>query len=110
MENYLESCLNSLLTDNMALIEVLVINDGSKDSSYDIAHRYETKNPVVFVVIDKGNGNYGACVNVGLRRATGKYIKVLDADDCFNTRVFEAYLNDMKKCDTDMVISDYVKV
>ena len=110
MENYLESCLNSLLTDNMSLIEVLVINDGSKDSSYDIAHRYETKYPEVFVVIDKGNGNYGSCVNVGLRRATGKYIKVLDADDCFNTRVFEAYLNDMKNCDTDMVISDYVKV
>lgn len=110
MENYLESCLNSLLTDNMALIEVLVINDGSKDSSYDIAHRYETKNPEVFVVIDKGNGNYGSCVNVGLKKAKGKYIKILDADDCFNTRVFEAYLNAIKQCDTDMVISDYVKV
>ena len=110
MENYLEACLNSLLTDNMSLTEVLVINDGSKDSSYDIAHRYESKYPKVFVVIDKGNGNYGSCVNVGLKRATGKYIKVLDADDCFNTRVFEAYLNAIKECDTDMVISDYVKV
>ncbi len=110
MENYLETCLNSLLTDNMSLTEVLVINDGSKDSSYDIAHRYESKYPEVFVVIDKGNGNYGSCVNVGLKRATGKYIKVLDADDCFNTRVFEAYLNAIKECDTDMVISDYVKV
>ncbi len=110
MENYLESCLNSLLTDNMSLIEVLVINDGSKDSSYDIAHRYETKYPEVFVVIDKGNGNYGSCVNVGLKKAKGKYIKILDADDCFNTRVFEAYLNAIKQCDTDMVISDYVKV
>ena len=66
MENYLESCLNSLLTDNMSLIEVLVINDGSKDSSYDIAHRYETKYPEVFVVIDKGNGNYGVikCIKI----------------------------------------------
>jgi glycosyltransferase involved in cell wall biosynthesis len=110
MENYLEACLDSLLTDNMSLIEVLVINDGSQDSSYDIARRYGDKYPETFVVIDKGNGNYGSCVNVGLRRATGKYIKVLDADDCFNTRVFEAYLNDIKECDTDMVISDYVKV
>lgn len=110
MENYLEVCLNSLLTDNMSLIEVLVINDGSKDSSSDIAHRYESKYPEVFVVIDKENGNYGSCVNVGLKRATGKYIKVLDADDCFNTRVFETYLNDIKECNTDMVISDYVKV
>ena len=110
MENYLEACLDSLLTDNMSLIEVLVINDGSQDSSYDIAKRYGNKYPETFIVIDKGNGNYGSCVNVGLRRATGKYIKVLDADDCFNTRVFEAYLNDIKECDTDMVISDYVKV
>ncbi|BCS85170.1 MULTISPECIES: glycosyltransferase family 2 protein [Prevotella] len=110
MENYLEACLDSLLTDNMSLIEVLVINDGSQDASYDIAKRYGNKYPDTFVVIDKGNGNYGSCVNVGLRRATGKYIKVLDADDCFNTRVFEAYLNYIKKCDTDMVISDYVKV
>ena len=110
MENYLDVCLNSLLTDNMSLIEVLIINDGSKDSSSDIAHRYESKYPEVFVVIDKENGNYGSCVNVGLKRATGKYIKVLDADDCFNTRVFETYLNDMKECNTDMVISDYVKV
>ena len=110
MENYLEACLNSLLTDNMSLTEVLVINDGSKDSSYDIAHRYESKYPEVFVVIDKGNGNYGSCVNVGLKRATGKYIKVLDADDCFNTRVFEAYLNGIKEYDTDMLISDYVEV
>ena len=47
MENYLEACLNSLLTDNMSLTEVLVINDGSKDSSYDIAHRYESKYPEV---------------------------------------------------------------
>ena len=110
MENYLEPCLDSLLTDNMSLIEVLVINDGSKDSSSEIAHRYESKYPDVFVVVDKENGNYGSCVNVGLRKATGKYIKVLDADDCFNTRVFEAYLNAIKECDTDMVISDYVKV
>jgi glycosyltransferase involved in cell wall biosynthesis len=110
MENYLEACLDSLLTDNMSLIEVLVINDGSQDSSYDIAKRYGDKYPETFVIIDKGNGNYGSCVNVGLRRATGKYIKVLDADDCFNTRVFEAYLNAIKECDTDMVISDYVKV
>ena len=43
MENYLEACLDSLLTDNMSLIEVLVINDGSQDSSYDIAKRYGDK-------------------------------------------------------------------
>jgi glycosyltransferase involved in cell wall biosynthesis len=110
MENYLEACLDSLLTDNMSLFEVLVINDGSQDSSYDIAKKYGNKYPETFIVIDKGNGNYGSCVNVGLRRATGKYIKVLDADDCFNTRVYEAYLNAIKECDTDMVISDYVKV
>jgi glycosyltransferase involved in cell wall biosynthesis len=110
MENYLERCLDSLLTDNMTHIEVLVINDGSKDDTSKIAHKYESRYPDVFIVIDKDNGNYGSCVNVGLRKATGKYVKVLDADDCFNTRVLETYLKNIEDCDTDMVISDYVKV
>lgn len=110
MESYLEKCLDSLLTDNMSLIEVLVVNDGSTDDTYKIAHRYGTEYPDVFVVVDKENGNYGSCINVGLKMATGKYVKVLDADDCFNKRVFEAYLNSIKEYDVDMIISDYVKV
>lgn len=58
MEQYLRRCLDSLLIDdeNLALLEVLIINDGSSDSSSAIGHSYESDYPQTFRVIDKGNG------------------------------------------------------
>ena len=84
MEELLPRCLDSFLIKDKKLmqqVEVLVVNDGSKDNSSSIAHRYEKLYPHTFRVIDKENGNYGSCVNRGLQEATGKYVKVLDADD-----------------------------
>lgn len=109
MEKYLRKCLNSLIVseDNMQRLEVLVVNDGSKDSSSQIAHEYEAKYPQTFRVIDKENGNYGSCVNRGLKEATGKYVKVLDADDYFDTTVFGDFIGYLYICDDDMVLSDF---
>jgi glycosyltransferase involved in cell wall biosynthesis len=94
----------------MEQLEVLVINDGSKDNSSAFAHEYETKHPYTFRVIDKENGNYGSCVNRGLKEAAGKYIKVLDADDWFDTANFEKYLQFLAKTDVDLVLSDFDNV
>ena len=109
MEKYLRKCLDSLIVseENMQQLEVLVVNDGSKDSSSQIAHEYEAKYPQTFRVIDKENGNYGSCVNRGLKEATGKYVKVLDADDYFDNQVFDEYLSFLNNKDVDLVISDY---
>lgn len=108
MEKYLRKCLDSLIVtdENMLLLEVLVINDGSKDSSSMIAHEYEARFPQTFRVIDKENGNYGSCVNRGLKEATGRYVKVLDADDSF-TEVFDSYVNYLKSQAVDMIITDF---
>jgi len=113
MQDYLHRCLDSLVLKDeqlMSQLEVLVINDGSKDNSSAIAHEYEAKCPNTFHVIDKENGNYGSCVNRGLKEATGKYIKVLDADDRFDTANFEKYLQFLAKTDVDMVLSDFDQV
>ena len=109
MEKYLHKCLDSLIVskENMECLEVLVVNDGSKDSSSQIAHEYETRYPQTFKVIDKENGNYGSCINRGLKEATGKYIKVLDADDNFDNKLFDLYIVFLKNTDVDLVISDY---
>ena len=109
MEAYLNRCLDSLLIsdEQMQLLEVLVINDGSKDKSSAIAHEYEAKYPNTFRVIDKENGNYGSCVNRGLKEATGQYIKVLDADDWFDTAEFGNYLTKLQSVDVDMVLTPY---
>lgn len=109
MEKYLDKCLTSLIIsdENMTLLEVLVINDGSKDNSSSIAHKYEKYYPNTFRVIDKENGNYGSCINRGLKEITGKYVKVLDADDYFDTQVFDEFISFLKKQNVDLVINDF---
>ena len=112
MEKYLRRCLDSLIIDEegMKQLEVLVINDGSKDSSSQIAHEYKDKYPYTFRVIDKENGNYGSCINRGLKEATGKYVKVLDADDWFDTKNFSKYLKLLTSIDVDLILTDFNNV
>ena len=108
MEKYLRRCLDSLIVsdEQMQMLEVLVINDGSKDTSSQIAHEYQDRYPQTFRVIDKENGNYGSCVNRGLKEATGKYIKILDADDWYDNANFKKYLDTIKDLDVDLVLND----
>ena len=111
MEQYLRYCLDSLLIQKyFEKLEILVINDGSMDSSSFIAHEYESKYPGVYKVIDKENGNYGSCINVGLKEATGKYIKILDADDSFDTNNFEEFVGWLIELDADLILSSYAVV
>lgn len=109
MELYLGQCLDSLIVpkEELDLLEVLVINDGSKDSSSYFAHKYEAEYPETFRVIDKENGNYGSCVNRGLLEARGKFVKVLDSDDWFDKDVLADYIDFLSDKDQDLIITDY---
>lgn len=108
MEKYLQICLDSLLIkDGFESLDVLVINDGSKDRSSEIAHGYENRFPGIFRVIDKENGNYGSCINQGLKEAKGKYVKILDADDSYDTSNFEEFISFLDTNDVDLVLSDF---
>lgn len=108
MEKYLDKCLTSLIVDSLSIgkLEVLIIIDGAKDRSSEIAHSYQSRYPEVFRVIDKENGNYGSCINRGLKEATGKYIKILDADDYYDTAVLGQYLNLLASNDADVFITN----
>lgn len=111
MENYLYKCLSSLLVKKgLEFLDVIVVNDGSKDSSLKIAHEFEHLYPSTFRVIDKENGNYGSCINRGLYEAKGKYIKILDADDYFKTNALEQFILFLQKTNADLILSDYITV
>lgn len=99
MEKLLPRCLGSLelAPALMERLEVLVVNDGSKDRTSEIAHGFVTKWPGTFRVIDKTNGHYGSCINAALKVATGTYVKILDADDSFDTEGFCSYLRQLKE-------------
>lgn len=108
MQDYLPRCMDSLLIDEelMEQLDVIIVNDGSKDESSKIAHEYESKYPNTFRVIDKENGNYGSCINRGLKEASGKYIKVLDADDWFDNANFASFMRFLQTTEADLVLSD----
>jgi glycosyltransferase involved in cell wall biosynthesis len=108
MEDYLERCLNSVLDHKWDEdLEVIVVNDGSKDRTLQITLAYKEKFSEIVTIIDKENGNYGSTINAALPVAKGKYVKVLDADDWFDTKEFERFIEQLKNVDADLVISDF---
>lgn len=111
VEIYLRRCLDSILIESvMDKVQVIVVNDGSKDKTSKIAHEYEKKYPHYFQVIDKENGNYGSCMNVGLQRAKGKYFRTLDADDWYETSLYERYIDQLSQSDADLILSERLEV
>ena len=113
MEHYLDRCVSSLLSlapEELKKTEVLIVNDGSTDATSRIAHGYQNQYPDVIKVIDKENGNYGSCINTGLSCATGKYIKVLDADDCFDVDAYSSFVKQLQTLDVDLVVTEYTQV
>lgn len=111
MEHYIGKCLDSLLIHcHLNAVEVIVVNDGSQDRTSEIAHRYERMYVGIITVLDQVNGNYGSCINHALAVASGKYVKILDADDSFDTIHFERFISFLLQTDADLVLSDYVIV
>lgn len=107
MEQYIGKCLDSLLIPEFDQVEVLVVNDGSKDRSSEIAHSYADRYPDSIRVIDKPNGNYGSCINAALPLAKGRYVKILDADDTFDTNAFSEMVNILPQIDDEVVITNH---
>lgn len=108
IEKYIETCLNSfVIPEVMEKLEVLVVNDGSKDSSAVLARAYEKRYPDTFRVIDKENGGHGSTINRGLLEAAGTYFKVVDGDDWVEREPFIRLMECLEQSDSDVVLSNY---
>ena len=86
-QDYMERCLKSLLVGGDR-VEILIIDDGSKDNTAAIADQYERDYPGICRAVHKPNGGHGSGVNVGIELANGLYYKVVDSDDWLDTAVF----------------------
>lgn len=108
MENYLSRCIESLVVSMYSRdIEVLIVNDGSKDSTLEIALAFQSQYPDVVRVIDKENGGYGSAINAAIDLANGKYFKTLDADDWFDSQVFNEYIVKLKQLNVDLILTNF---
>lgn len=105
VEKYIVKCLESLILPNeiMEQVEVIVVNDGTPDRSADMAREYEARFPKTFRVFDKENGGHGSAWNVGLREATGKYVRFLDSDDWLTN--LDVFLLNLMSCDADLIFT-----
>ena len=107
-EKYMKRCLDSVLIDEVLDdVEILIVNDGSTDNSMEIAREYQAKCPMTIRIIDKENGGHGSTINVGMREAIGKYLRVLDSDDWFNSEDYCTYVHRLKDETADVVLTNY---
>lgn len=107
IEKTVESIANSAAIDD---IEIIIVNDGSKDSTRKKAFELKERFPECVVVIDKENGGYGSTINESIKIAAGKYYKLLDGDDWYKTDNIKEFIDYLKNTDADVVISPYYRV
>lgn len=107
-EAYITKCLNSLIVSEILNdIEVIVVNDGSNDSTEQIVEKYCKKYPQTFILLNKENGGWGSTVNESLKIASGKYYKLLDSDDWFYTKNLSKFVDFLKNASEDLILTPY---
>ncbi len=108
-ESYMEHCIESLLVGGKD-VEIILVDDGSRDNTAKIADKYEKKYPDIVRAVHKENGGHGSGVNKGLELATGLYYKVVDSDDWVDEASLKKVLEAIKKLKKDNTLVDMMVV
>lgn len=111
-QDYMENCIKSLLPGGDD-VEILIVDDGSKDSTPEIADAYAKKYPGIVRAIHQENGGHGEAVNAGIRNATGLFFKVVDSDDWVDAEAYAMILDKLRDLaggakTLDMFVANYV--
>lgn len=111
-QDYMEHCIESILPGGED-VEILIIDDGSKDRTAEIADAYVEKYPTIVRAIHQKNGGHGEAVNAGIRNATGLYFKVVDSDDWVDADAYKKILDKLRELaggsvSLDMLLANYV--
>ncbi len=111
VEKYLRQTLESFVAEQILEdIEVLIVDDGSQDTTAEIGKEFEKRYPQTFRVISKENGGHGSTINRGIEECKGKYFKVVDGDDWVKTEDFTVLVDRLKECNADYVVTNYYEV
>ncbi len=108
----MRKCIESLLTGGED-VEIIIVNDGSKDGTAGIAEEYAQKYPTIVKAVHQENGGHGAAVNTGIRNAEGLYFKVVDSDDWVKKEAYLQVLDTLRElaggaCALDMLVCNFV--
>lgn len=103
---YLDRCINSLVNQTYKNIEIILLNDGSRDDSIKIINKYASEDKRI-IVVDKENTGVSDTRNIGIKKATGKYICFCDADDMYDKDYIKIMYETIKQKNVDMVRCNY---
>ena len=103
----LAKALDSCLCGALDALEVLVVDDGSKDNTAALARTYEARWPGTFRLVSKPNGGYGTTITAALAQAQGRYFRTLDCDDWFSPGSLDEELAALQACDADVLCTNY---
>lgn len=107
VEKYIEECLNSLVNQTLEEIEIIIVNDGTKDDSMKIVKKFQERYPKKIVCLEKDNGGLSDARNYGISYAKGEYIAFLDSDDYVERNMYKDMYELAKKEESDMVECDF---
>ena len=107
VEKYITKSLESLVNQTLEDIEIIIVNDGTKDNSMKIVREFAIKNPKKIVCLEKQNGGLSDARNYGIPYAKGEYIAFLDSDDYVELDMYEKMYKLAKKENSDMVECDF---
>lgn len=108
VEPYLVECMESIVNQTLKDIEIICINDGSTDGTLAILKEYAAKDDRI-TVVDKENGGYGIGMNIGLDKATGEYIGIVEPDDYVAIDMFGTLYEKAKENDLDFIKADFYR-
>ncbi len=106
VENYIPICLESLINQTYKNIEIICVNDGSKDNSIEVLNQYK-ENDRRITIIDKQNGGVSSARNAGINAATGDYITFVDSDDYIDIDAYENCISIIAKQNADIFAFGY---
>lgn len=107
-EPYLRRCLDSILSQTLRTIEIICVDDGSSDRSYELLQEY-ARTDLRIQVLHKDNGGLVSARKVGVAAAHGEYIGFVDSDDWIESQMFERLYAEAKRHDADCVSSGYIQ-
>ncbi len=106
VERYLQKCIRSMLSHrNVDKTEIIIVNDGSRDRTSELAHEYEDLSNGIVRVIDKENGGHGSTINAGIDAARGRYFRLVDGDDWVDGENLAVLVDKLENETADVVLT-----
>lgn len=109
VELYLNQCLESICNQTLKNIEIIIINDGSTDSSGRIISSFSDRDNRIISITQKNSG-YGAAVNRGLEASSGEYISIIESDDWIDAGMLECLLCEAEDSKYNIIKSSFRKI